>query len=160
MLEIATVSAFIATLSITGTLPDNTTKTVAIGDFSTMQDEVTPRLCPYFAPDLNAPISLQTLTRDTFGTRATAKQTIAYVMPYSFFYMPHGGERRLSTVLPQMLLTLKAIVTAIENNDKPSDPVVDLYVANLSTLGAPIVDASGNSFHGASLTLTVVEFIN
>jgi hypothetical protein len=131
MFEIATVSAFIATLSITGTMPDNSSKTVAMGNYSTMQDEVTPRLCPYFAPDLNSPITLQSLARDSFGTRATAKQTIVYTMPYSLFYMPHGGERRLSTVLPQMLLTLKAVLTAIENNDKPND------------LGSPAMECTG-----------------
>jgi len=157
--ELAAVTAFIAALSITGKDPAGNNRAVTIKDWSGIDMRADVRQCPILQPDITQPIRLESVARDSFGDGAIAKQTLYYIVPYVLLYEPVGATRGLVDILPNVVATMKAIITAFIVNDTPGSVSVDLRIASF-TLGGTVIDPSGNQFHGANIAVRIQEFIN
>jgi hypothetical protein len=148
--ELAKVTAHIAVLSITG---------VTVKDWGGVVDQADLRLCPLLQPDVTRQVEFQAIERNSFGDGAVAKQTLLYTVPYVLLYAPVGSERGLQKILPGMVEVMAAIVTALIENDTPSDAAVDLQLAAF-TLGQTVSDPAGTAYHGVTLDVVVREFVN
>lgn len=158
--ELSTVTAYIAGLTITGKTQNGTSKTVVIRDLSTLRSAEDARACPILYPDpTQLFVSKGEVVRDSFGTGATAKQTVNYSLRYRLLYAPVGAERDLLDVFPNFIFTFAAILTALIANDAPTGNTVDFRLASW-TQGGTVQDASGAQFHGCDLVIDIQEFIN
>lgn len=163
--DMATVTAHIAALTVNGKNAAGTAKAVTMLDYNGIKETADTRLCPMFQPDINRQVTFQVFQRDSFGPGTVAKQTLYYTVPYVLLYEPAGATRGLFEVLPNMVYTMSAIITALVNNDTPqsgglnSNLSVDMQIAAF-TLGGIVNDPSGNAYHGVNVDVLVREFIN
>ena len=157
--ELATVTAYIAGLTITGKNASGASKNVTINDWDDFREEVDVSQCPVLQPDVTAQVTLESAERDSFGGMGTAKQTLIYTVPYVLLIEPAVGARAYYEVFPNLVYTLSRVVSALLVNDTPSDMTVDLQVASV-TFGQTVNDQNGNPFHGASIAVRVTEFTN
>ena len=157
--ELATVTAYIAGLTITGKNASGASKNVTINDWDDFREEVDVSQCPVLQADVTAQVTLEAAARDSFGGMGTAKQTLIYTVPYVLLIEPAVGARAYYEVFPNLVYTLSRVVSALLVNDTPSDMTVDLQVASV-TFGQTVNDQNGNPFHGASIAVRVTEFTN
>lgn len=156
--ELATVTAHIAGLSVTGKSSSGSAKAVTLNDFNDIKEQADIRLCPQFQPDITRQVTFQSVMRDSFGDGAVAKQTMYYTIPYVLLYEPAGSTRGLYEIFPNMVYTMSAIISELIENDTPSDSTVDLQIGEF-TLGGLVIDPSGAQFHGVYVTVIAREFI-
>ncbi len=155
---VGTVTAHIAALSITATLPDASTKALVIRDLADIPPSVEPRDCPFFYPDPTNLWSGGLVERDSYGSGATAQQTLKYDLRYRLLYAPVGSERALG-VMGTMATTIGAIIEAIMDNDNPGGAIIDLRVKSWTTANV-VADPSGKQHHGCDFVLAVEEHNN
>jgi len=152
MFELDTVATFVAGLSISG---------VTVLDYSDLTASMAGRDGPTLYPNVAADVVVQNLTRDTVGGGTVALQTLEYGIPYRLLYAELGTERDLSDVIPGEITVMKAIFTALVQNDTPvlGGSSVDLKIDNVR-LGGTVADLAARPFHGVDFVLRVMEFIN
>ena len=143
--EIVTVAGSIAALTIPG---------VNVDDLGQVADAVEARRCPLLRPFPQAGIELSSLTDASFGS-TSAKKDLTYSITYAFFYGPVGDERGLEQIMPGLWAGLSRVLTVLRDNDTLAG-CADIRPAKVSQAG-PIADPAGNQFHGALITLTVLE---
>ena len=156
--ELATVTAHIAGLTVTGKSSSGADKTVTLNDFDSIKEQADIRLCPQFQPDITRQVTFQAIERNSFGNGAVAKQTLYYTIPYVLLYEPISSTRGLIEVFPNMIYTMSAIITELIEHDTPSNMTVDMQI-NEFTLGGTVNDPSGAQFHGVNVSVIVREFI-
>jgi hypothetical protein len=147
--ELAEVVSFIAGLSIAG---------VNIDDFDSIAVEFDTRRFPLLSPDTNAPVVMESITRNSFGDGTTAKQTLVYLIPYVLACYEQGAERGPRIILPDIVETVTTVASALIKNDTPTDLTVDLQIRSM-LINTLVNDPAGNSYHGAKFMLVVREFI-
>jgi hypothetical protein len=147
--DLATVAQYVAGLNIPG---------MALYDYSTIPEEFDSREFPLLAPDLFQPITTQSVTRNSFGSSGTAKQTILYTVPYVLACYSYGEERGIKEIVPGVIAAYSDVLTALLENDTPGDLSVDLTIQS-ATVNVPVNDPSGHSYIGAKLVVLVKEFV-
>jgi hypothetical protein len=111
--------------------------------------------CPVFFPAPDGFVSNVTFTPQSFGSDSQRKLDLAYSLKYRFLYAPLGAGAFLQNYAG-MITMLAEILEAIMGNSTPEGSV-DM---NLETLAVnAMVDPAGqNQYHGAEITLRVLEF--
>lgn len=143
--EIVTLANSIATLTISG---------VTVQDLDETRDAVDPRYCPVLRPYPQAGFELTALDDMSFGSTSAAKD-LRYTLTYALFYAPVGEERGLHIILPAMWQTVSDIVSVLRDNDTLTG-AVDVRPSSVRQAGT-ILDPANNEYHGALITLTVLE---
>lgn len=158
--ELNLVTTYIAGLTITGRLPDDTPVDVTIHNYDTLETKVNSAGRPVLQPDIATLVTTERHEFSSFGSGATAKQVLVYTVPYILYYAPVGSERSmLSIKIPNLIYTLTQVATVIVANTKPPNPVALMQLASVS-FGQTVSDAVGFQHHGGALALRIVEFIN
>jgi hypothetical protein len=147
--DLLVVSQFIASLSMTG---------ITVKDYGTLADEFDSREFPILAPDLFQPVTIQAVTRNSFGDGTTAKQTLYYLVPYVLAVYSQGEGRGVRDVVPGIIAAMSTVATALIKHDTPADLSVDLTI-QAATCNVLVNDPQGTNYHGAKLMLLVKEFI-
>jgi len=160
--EWATVSAHLAGLDINAVMPDGSIRALTIHDDEDVRDAVDIRQLPLLEPDFTRLLVVDTIQRNSFGSGATAKQTLYYDLPYVLYYLPVGADRSLAKITKNLKETASRIGAGIIANDvlAASTSIVDLFIRSMDIGQATVPDLSGNQFHGARLIIRVVEFVN
>jgi hypothetical protein len=144
-LHVADVAAAIAALDIDG---------VTIYDLDQMPQAVDERACPVLGPSSHEPAYLTDWTARRITTQGNYE--MSYVLNYKLFQAKIGKDRGLFAQYPVMVDNAAAVLNAFlaltaVNGCKR------LEITSLPQFGN-IVDASGQQFHGATLSLRVTEF--
>ena len=147
--QLATVTAFIASLSMTG---------VTIKDLSTMPNSFDIRQFPILAPEVFQPVTMQRNIHDSYGDGTTAKQSLYYLVPYVLACYDQGEGRGLQDILPGIASATSTVITSLLKNDTPADLVVDLAVQS-ATVNTIVNDPAGKGYHGAKLILLIREYV-
>lgn len=151
-LELAEVVRFISQLDMGN---------VNILDYDTMQNEFDSRRFPLLVPDVYTPVTMQSITRNSFGDGVSAKQTILYTVPYVLACYSQGEGRGLQDILPGIVEAASTVATSIIRNDTPDTGTtlsVDLTIQS-AQINTTVNDPKGNSYHGAKLLFLVKEFV-
>ena len=148
--NLATVTAFISTLSMSG---------IVVKDYGTIQDDFDARQFPILAPDLYQPVTIQRVQRDSFGSGTTARQTILYTIPYVLACYDQGEGRGVRDIAPGVATAISTVATALIKNDTPGDLNVDMVLQN-ATINVIVNDPRGTGYHGARLVVLVKEYVD
>ncbi len=148
-IQIVTIANSIAAISVSG---------VTIKDIDEIPEEVTSRDCPILIPRPDGYVSGFTYDPVTQGGGATALADVNYNLRYSFLYAPLGDGRDLMDNYSGMVTKVGLIIDALIISDAITG-VIDLQLTDVSDFG-PVADPTGNMFHGCTLTVSVLEFIN
>lgn len=144
--NIVTLASSIAGLSISG---------VTVQGLSATTDAVDPRLCPVLRPYPQAGFEIASLTDMSFGSTA-GKKDLRYTMTWALYHSPVGDERGLEKILPDLWAVVSTIMDVLRDNDALAG-AVDVR-PTLVRQGGTIMDPANNVFHGALITLSVLEF--
>jgi hypothetical protein len=144
-LRLADVAAAVAALDIDG---------VTVFDLDDMPQAVDPRTCPLLAPSASDPAFLT----DWETRRLTLQGNVqnSYTLNYTLFQAKVGTDRGLFAQYPAMVATAQTVVDAFNGLSKV-DGCKFIQLAGMPQFG-PVFDASGQQFHGATLSLRVTEF--
>lgn len=149
-LQIGTVAASIAALSITG---------VDILDIIEIPTEAKKRDTPYIVPKPDGFISGFLPERKSFGPGTVAAFDVTYTLTYRLLHSKIGTGRSglfdtYSAVVSKAGLFLDAIIA----NDTISG-AVDISPNSITNFG-PVADPVGNMYHGCDIGIQVTEFVN
>jgi hypothetical protein len=144
--QFATVAAGISALSISG---------VNVKDIDTLPEDCT-LLCPVFYPRPDGFITDLSPTVQSFGSGGTAKLDLSYTLTYRYLHAPLGTHGLFDTYAG-LIAKLELILEAIFANDAITG-AVDLQTVGVSDVG-PVADPAGNMYHGADISLRVLEFV-
>lgn len=147
-IQLTTVAASIAAVSISGV----TIK--GLGAIPDQWDTRVPALIPF--PNTNEFITDLEITRDTFGTNATAKKTIKYQLHYTFFYSQVGegraGLEKYADMITLAMQMLDAFHAATLGGSLQSSVMAQNF--------GRVADVSDNVAYGCEFVFSITEFIN
>ena len=143
--EVAMVCGSVAELVFPG---------VVVKDLTQARDAIDPRECPVLAPHLDSGFELASLDDMSFGS-ARAKKDLRYSLTYALYFAPVDTERGLHVITPGLWSAVSDVVTVFRDNDTLTG-CQDIRPTR-AVPGPVIEDPSGNKFHGALITLTVLE---
>ena len=143
-LHIADVAAAIAALDIDG---------VTVYDLSAMPQAVDERALPALGPSVD-----RAFLSDWTGRRITTQGNVemTYTLNYTLYQAKIGKGRGLFEQYPVMVATAQAIADRF-NSLSRVDGCKRLELAAYPAFGK-VMDASGQEFHGAIISLRVTEF--
>lgn len=145
VLRLADVATAIAALTVPG---------VTILDLDQMKQALTGNDCPLFGPSSHEPPFLSEWENQRITLQGNQRN--AYTLNYKLFQAPIGADRGLFRQWPDMVENARKIVEAIQAVPRV-DGCKSIGLAGMPQFG-PVVDASGQQFHGATFALRIVEF--
>jgi len=107
-------------------------------------------------PNPDGFITDMAISRDSYGTNGSAKQTISYSLHYVFCDIPVGAGRSLGNNYDVLLADVLAILNVIAVNDTLGG-ATDFRLGALEGFGV-IADPSGKQFFGALFKFDVEQF--
>lgn len=113
--------------------------------------------CPYFAPRPDNFITDISLTREAFGGSGTEPMNLVYTTHWTYCHAPIGTVLTF-TDYGDMIANIATILETLADNDLV-DGAVDIQVLGVPNI-AQVFDAAGNAYHGAIISIRVLEFIN
>ena len=119
----------------------------------TSADGYLPLFCPFpdnFITDIS-------FTFEAYGTGGTAPMNLEYTMNWVYYHSPLGASGNSLAIFQKMLENIAAILKVIFTNDSVTG-AVDVRLLSIGKLG-PVFDASGGQYHGALISLRVLEFV-
>jgi hypothetical protein len=144
-LHLVNVAAAIAALDIDG---------VTIYDLDQMPQAVDERACPVLGPSSHEPAYLTDW--QTARISLQGNHTHTYTLNYKLFQAKIGKDRGLFAQYPVMAANAAAVADAF-NALVRVDGCKRIELAGMPAFGN-ITDASGQQFHGATISLRVTEF--
>ena len=148
-LQADTIATAIAGLTVSG---------VSIKDLDEIPESVAGRDCPLLYPKPDGFMSNLRVERDAFGPASMAPKTARYTLTYTYLHAPVSGGRGLFDVYQALVSNTLLILDQIIANDTVSGAVT-LEPVDVIEFG-PVHDPAGEWFHGATIRLACVEFIN
>lgn len=145
VMRVAAIATAIAALDIEG---------ITILDLDEMPPMVSERQCPLLGPSSHDPSFLT-----DWGDRRISfqgNQANTYTLNYKLFQAPVGADRGLFKQYPAMVESARKIAETLQALVRVSG-CKSIALASMPQFG-PVVDASGQIFHGAVISLRVVEF--
>jgi len=146
-IALVTIADSISGLSVSG---------VTIKDINQVPNEVLERDVPMIIPRPDGFVTNFKPERVTLGSGAGAKWNVTYDLTYRLLYAKVGTGRGLFDLYSGLCATAMLFVDAIMDNDALTG-TVDIQLSNISDFG-PVVDPSGQTFHGCDFVFTVLEF--
>jgi hypothetical protein len=144
-IHITEIADAIATLDIPG---------VHIRRLDQMPEAVDTRELPLLGPSANNPSFLTDWENVRITTAGNRK--ITYTLNYTLFQAPVGADRGLFKQYPAMVATAETVADAF-NRITVVRGTQHIELAAMPAFG-PVFDASGQQFHGATISLRVTEF--
>lgn len=144
-LHVADVAAAIAALDIDG---------VTVYDLDQMPQAVDERACPALGPSASDPSFLTEWEARRLTTQGNWQNV--YTLNYSLFQAKVAKGRGLFEQYPAMVAKAAAVVEAFQRITRV-DGCKHIAVAGMPAFG-PVFDASGQQFHGCTVSLRVHEY--
>lgn len=145
VMRVAQVATAVAALTIQG---------ITILDLDQMKPALSANDCPMFGPSANDPSFLTDWEARRISLQGNWHNS--YTLNYKLFQAPIGQDRGLFKQYPDMVENARRIVEAFQGLARV-DGCKSITLAAMPQFG-PVVDASGQQFHGAQIALRVVEF--
>lgn len=137
--------------------PMSQEKSITIRDLAGIPEVVEPQACPLVSPDPDGFCSDVTFERLTFRAGvAGRKYKLDYLLHYLLFAAPATDGLTLFDTYADLANAWSAVITEIIENETP-DGAYDVRPDGTPAFG-PVLDPSGQLFHGARFTLRVTEF--
>ena len=114
-------------------------------------------ICPVMFPQPDDFITGVTVERKSFGSGGTAKMDMTYTMNYVFLLAETGSGISAMDAYSDLITKIALIVKTILTNDDIAN-AVDMEFEGISSIGA-VIDPSGNSYWGALMSFSVLEFV-
>jgi hypothetical protein len=162
-INLSTVTASIAALSIAAVYPGATTNSstnVTVLDIDALKDDLSHEVArgPVLAPMPNGFVKLDKVTLDAMGSGASAKKTIQYSLAYRLFYCTVGAGRGFFDVYSSAIATAVNVWNVLIANDTVAGCINLWPVGSLNITS--VQDAAGNHYWGCDFTLQITDFIN
>jgi len=147
---ITAIMTALSDLSITG---------LTFCDTSEIPEGTDPFRVPMLFPIPDRFISDFVYTRDSYGGGSTALAHVNYNINLRLCYAPMASGRGLFDVYPSMVAMVVLILNKLIVSDTLST-AVDVQVAGVPVFGK-VFDIHNNiPYHGAEITVSVMEFVN
>lgn len=151
------MTATINIVAITGAIEGITVTGLTISDWDTIQDQTDVRAKPVLFPDPVNSVTNMVVTNDTWGLESAAEKSAAYDLRYVLAYEKVGTGRGLKDILPGLIAMVADIVEAVTATELGSYGAITSQVL-VPNVGI-IQDPAGNQYHGALVTIRVLECI-
>lgn len=155
-IKLATLTAAIATQSITLTDAYGASVTLAIKDISAIPVAVNQQDCPVLTPHPSVFMTNVIVTRDTFGSDAAYK-TIEYDLTYRFFYAPILQSVTMLEKYGEFIAAAMTVLMYFSNHTDYGGSV-DFLPGPVPAFGA-VTDGAGTQFHGCDFVFHVRQFL-
>lgn len=156
-IKISTVTATIATQTISVVNAYGSTVNVTIKDTSAIPVTVNQQDCPLLSPLPPNFMSGVTIRRDTYGGDAGLK-TIEYDLTYRFFYCPALQGVSQFEKYDEMVTAAAAVLLHFATHTSITGST-DIMPRQPVPFFGPVVDGGGNVFHGFDLVLHVMQYM-
>ena len=155
-IKLTTVTASIATESITVTNAAGASVTLAIRDISALTNIISAESCPLLTPRPAQFVTGLTITRDTFGADAAYK-TVKYMLNYLFFFCPLGQGATLYEKFDDMVTAAAVILNYFGTHTNLSG-ATDILPGVVEDF-EPVINADGALYHGCGIPFAVTQFM-
>ena len=94
---------------------------------------------------------------ETFGSGATRSATLRYTLNYVYYHCLVGSTLDFGSY-SAMITNISAVLVALITNDDVTG-ATDNTMPTISDIG-PVSDPVGNVYHGCTVSLQIVQYIN